>query len=144
MRCSCYIISFKNSYKLQLQYLVLVDTWTTDFAKKYNNTRPILTLYLPCIITNYINKPTICTFCMYLFYNFCTTLHVWNDHFLHHQEFMIYCICGSVQTIQTCSVRPYVRRTHWASYTRLHGLYRAADTVNHELLMMNEMVVPNM
>ena len=26
----------------------------------------------------------------------------------------------------------------------LHGLYRAADTVNHELLMMNEMVFRNM
>ena len=24
-----------------------------------------------------------------------------------------------------------------------HGLYRAADTVNHELLMMNEIVVRN-
>ena len=31
-------------------------------------------------------------FCMYLFYNFCTVLHVSNDHFVHHQEFMIYCI----------------------------------------------------
>ena len=31
-----------------------------------------LTLYIPCIVSNYINKPTKCTFCMYLFYNFCT------------------------------------------------------------------------
>ena len=51
---------------------------------------------------NYINKPTRCTFCMYLFYNFCTTLHVSNDHFVHHQNFMIYCICSSVKTVQTC------------------------------------------
>ena len=47
---------------------------------------------------------------MYLFYNFCTTLHVSNDHFVHHQEFMIYCICSSVQTMQTwltaLAVRP--------------------------------------
>ena len=38
-----------------------------------------LALYVPRIVTNYINKPTRCTFCMYLFYNFCTTLHVSND-----------------------------------------------------------------
>ena len=30
----------------------------------------------------YINKPTRRTFCMYLFYNFCTNLHVSNDHFV--------------------------------------------------------------
>ena len=50
----------------------------------------------------YINKPKRCTFCMYLFYNFCTTLYVSKDHFVHHQEFMIYSICSSVQTMQTC------------------------------------------
>jgi hypothetical protein len=43
-----------------------------------------LTLYVQCIITNYKNKPTSCTFCMYLFYNLCTTLHVSNDYFVHH------------------------------------------------------------
>ena len=37
-----------------------------------------------------------------------------------------------------------VRTVRANSQTRLHGLYRAADTVNHELLMMNEMVVRNM
>ena len=47
-----------------------------------------LTLYVPCIVNNYINKPTRCTFCMYLFYNFCTTLHVSNDHFVLHPEFI--------------------------------------------------------
>ena len=31
----------------------------------------------------YINKPTRCTFCMYLFYNFCTIRHVSNGHFVH-------------------------------------------------------------
>ena len=33
---------------------------------------------------------------------FCTTLHVSNGHFVHHQEFMVYCICSCVQTVQTC------------------------------------------
>ena len=46
--------------------------------------------------TNALNKiyeqTNKCTFCMYLFYNFCTTLHVPNGHFFQHQEFMIYCI----------------------------------------------------
>ena len=51
-------------------------------------------------MTNYINKPTRRTFCTYLFYNLCTTLHVTNDHFVHHLELMIYCICSSVQTMQ--------------------------------------------
>ena len=39
---------------------------------------------------------------MYLFYNFCTTPHVSNDHFVHHQEFTICCVCSSVQTMKTC------------------------------------------
>ena len=52
----------------------------------------ILTLYVPSIITNYVNKPTSCTFCMYLFCNFWRTLRVSNDHSVHHQEFMICCI----------------------------------------------------
>ena len=29
---------------------------------------------------------------MYLFYNSCTNLYVSNEHFFHHQEFVIYCI----------------------------------------------------
>ena len=69
-----------------------------------------LTLYVPCIVTNYVNKPTRCNFCMYLFYNFCKTLRVSKDHFVHHQGFMIYCICSSVQTMQTCLTA--VRHVH--------------------------------
>ena len=38
-------------------------------------------LYAPCIVTNYINKPTICTFCMSLFYNLCTNLRVFEGPF---------------------------------------------------------------
>ena len=63
--------------------------------------------YLPCIVTNYINKPTRCAFCMYLFCNFCTNLHVSNDHFIRHQEFMIYCIlqlCTNRANVSNCSV----------------------------------------
>ena len=45
---------------------------------------------------------------MYLFYNFCTSLHVSSDHFVHHQEFMIYC------ALQPCTNHANVR---------LHGLY---------------------
>ena len=76
----------------------------TRFLQNVRNQLPSdrLTLHVACIVTNYINKPTRCTFCMYLFYNFCTTLHVSKDHFIHHQEFMIYCICSSVQTMQMC------------------------------------------
>ena len=42
----------------------------------------ILTLYVLCIVTNSIYKPTSCTFCMYLFYNLFATLHASNDYFL--------------------------------------------------------------
>ena len=66
-----------------------------------------LTLHVPFIVTIYINKPTRCTFCMYLFYNFCTTLHVSNDHFVNHQAFMIYCIlqlCTNHANVSNCSV----------------------------------------
>ena len=38
---------------------------------------------------------------MYLFYNWCTTLHVSNYHFVHHQEFMIYCVLQLCKTMQT-------------------------------------------
>ena len=37
---------------------------------------------------NQFYKQTRCTFCMYLFYNLCTTLHVSNDYLFHHQEFI--------------------------------------------------------
>ena len=81
----------------------------------------------------------LCVFILQFF----TTLHVSNDHFFHYQEFMIYSICSSVQTMQTCvPARSYGFKTvRPSSQTRLHGLYRAADTVNHELLIMKEMVV---
>ena len=58
---------------------------------------------------NQLRKQTNKMHFMYLFYNFCTNLHVSKDHFVHHQEFMIYCI------LQLC--------TNHA----LHGLYRAAE-----------------
>ena len=67
-----------------------------------NVTLKCLTLYVPCIVTNYVNKPTRCTFSMYLFYNLYAILHDSNDHVVHHQEFTIYRICSSVQTMQTC------------------------------------------
>ena len=70
-------------------------TSTTGYLASRN--LPIRILY----VSYYINKPTRCTFCMYLLYNFCTTLRVSSDHFVHHQEFMIYCICSSVQTMQS-------------------------------------------
>ena len=54
----------------------------------YLHVRPSLTLYVPCNVTNPINKPTRCTFCLYLFYNLSATLHVSNDYFVHHQEFI--------------------------------------------------------
>ena len=37
-------------------WYMFINFWYMDF-----------TLYVPCIVTNYINKPTRCTFCMYLF-----------------------------------------------------------------------------
>ena len=41
---------------------------------------------------------------MYLFYNVRITLHVSKDHFVHHQEFMIYCI------LQLCTNHANVSR----------------------------------
>ena len=83
--------------------------------QKVNKTSPAvllmtcLTLYVLCIVTNYMNKPTRCTFCTYLFYNFYATLRVSKDHFVHHQEFMIYCIlqlCTNHANVSNCSVLP--------------------------------------
>ena len=63
-----------------------------------------LTLYVPFIVTNSTNKKKKMHFCMYLFYNLFATLHVSNDYFVHHQEFI--------------------------NLLYLHRLYTAADTVN--------------
>ena len=74
-------------------------------------------------------------FCMYLFYNFCTVLHVSNDHFVHHQEFMIYCI-----------LQLFTNHAHVSNCVRHVCMVckELQNTVYHELLMMNEMVVRNM
>ena len=72
-----------------------------------NNNNNNLTFYVPSIVTSYINKPTRYTSCMYLFYNFCTTLHVSKDHFVHNREFMIYCtvqLCTNRADVSSCSV----------------------------------------
>ena len=45
-------------------------------------------------------------FCTYLFYNFCTTLHVSNDHFVHHQGFinLLYLqLCTNRADVPNCS-----------------------------------------
>jgi hypothetical protein len=39
---------------------------------------------------------------MYLFYNFCTNLHVSNDYFVHHQEFI------NLLYLQLCTNNPNV------------------------------------
>ena len=81
---------------------------------------------------------------MYLFYNFCTTLHVSSDRFFHHQEFMIYCIlqlCTNHSNVSNCSV---LRLEGRAVRHVCMACTELQNTVNHELLMMNEMVVRNM
>ena len=65
--------------------------------------------YVPCIVTNSINKPTSCTFCMYLFYNLFVTLRASNDHFVHYQEFinLLYLqLCTNRANVSNCSVLP--------------------------------------
>ena len=59
-----------------------------SFLGKIQRSRVILTLYVPRIVTSSINKPTRCTFCMYLFYSLFEKLRVSNDHFDHHNEFI--------------------------------------------------------
>ena len=54
-----------------------------------------------------------------LFYNFRTTQHVSKDQFVHHQEFMIYCI------LQLCTNHANVSVP--GAQTHLHGLCRAAE-----------------
>ena len=67
---------------------------------------------------------------LYVFILQCfTTLYDSNDHFIHNQEFMIYCIlqlCTNHVTVSNCLVLP-VPTVRPSSYTRLHGLYRAAE-----------------
>ena len=107
------------AWPLQVMILNAISLWVTKLSQSYLfffwigkinsslNTTILLTLYVPRVVTNYINKQTRCTFCMYLFYNFCTTLHVSSDHFVHHQAFMIYCIlqlCTNRANVSNCSV----------------------------------------
>ena len=90
-----------------------------------------LTLYVPCIVTNSTNRPTRCSFLYVLILQyFCTTLHVSNDHFVYHQEFMIYCILQlgtNRANVPDCSVLRLVPTVRPSSRARLHGLYRAAE-----------------
>ena len=72
-----------------------------------------------------INKPTRCTFCMFILQSFCNSTCL-------ERLFRSSSGVHDLLYLQLC-------RNH-----AKHGLYRAADTVNHELLMMNEMVVRNM
>ena len=61
-------------------------------------------------VCNYINKPTRYIFCIYLLYNLCTTLHVSNDHFVHHHEFIIYCNCtnhAKMSIDKECKINKY-------------------------------------
>ena len=130
-----------------------IRRYFAKFHTKYNNfdgrrrktyhTFPNSANFLPLIMVLgktyvgriiYINKRTRCTFCMYSFYNLYTTLPVSKDHFVHHQQFMIYCI------LQLCANRAETCLTAWS-----YGWNRTElqNTVNHELLMMNEMVVRN-
>jgi hypothetical protein len=62
-------------------------------------------------------------FCMYLLYNFCTNLHVSNDHFVHHQEFMIYCI------LQLCTNRANVSADTCARFVFLALLHHETATL---------------
>ena len=65
-------IHFLYVFILQFLYNSIVVVFSVDSLKGLMFTN--LTLYVLWIVTNYINKPTRCTFCVCLFYNFCTTL----------------------------------------------------------------------
>ena len=71
---------------------------------------------------------------MYLFYNFCTTLRDSKDHFVHHQEFMIYSICSSVQTMQTCLT---AWSYGWNRTVHLVGLFIKLLTINDSYNVKN-------
>ena len=63
-------------------------------------------------------------FFVYLFYNLFATPHVWNDYFVHSQQFIIYCICSSVQTMRTClTARSYVWNCLFTELVTMHGTY---------------------
>ena len=93
-----------------------------EISRKIWNTCARLTLYAPRIVTNSINKPTRLTFCMYLFYNLFTTLHVSDDYFFQHQEFinLLYLqLCTNSAETLTCA--PLNR--HLLSFLYNHSLY---------------------
>ena len=67
---------------------------------------------------------------MYLFYNLCTTLHVSKDHFVHHQEFIIYRICISGQNMLTC----LTARSYGWNLLRCPRISFSVEPVRHSLL----------
>ena len=99
---------FHNILLIELQFFPIYDSVFNLMIVTYSrNMWPILTLYVPRIVTVYINKPTRCTFCIYLFYNLYTTLHVSNDHFIHHQKLinLLYLqLCTNRANVPNCSV----------------------------------------
>ena len=55
----------------------------------------------------FYKQPARCTFCMYLFYNLFATLHVSNDCFVHHQQFinLLYLqLCTNRANVPNCTV----------------------------------------
>ena len=74
------LLVLQNLHNRSVSYLI-TPAWKLNekLIKKVYLYCLFLTLYVPCIVTNSINKQTRCTFCMYLFYNLFITLHVSNE-----------------------------------------------------------------
>jgi hypothetical protein len=70
---------------------------------------------------------------MYLFYNLCTIVHVSNDHFVHHQEFMIYCI------LQLCTNHAGAHLVGlFVKLCKMHGTYNVKRRRYHHVICITK------
>ena len=68
-------VFWKNvGFRMSVSYVACTGAQDGHFWTFSSIVRRSLTFYVPCIVTNYINKPTGRTFFMYLSHNFCTTM----------------------------------------------------------------------
>ena len=98
-----------------------------------------LKLCVPCIITNYVNGPTRCTFShLFILQFFMSTLHVSNDRVVHHQELIVvYCITQLCTILRVCPAGQL--------NTHSHDCTELCNTAHYDqLLMMNDSIVRNM
>ena len=126
-----FLISWVSRVWQRIMTVFIVQTGTDRDVRELKWSVINLTLYLPRIVTKYINKPTRCTFLMYLLYNLLYNKYMFRivTSFIHW-SFGVCSIYSSVQTVQTCLT---AWSSGWDSVPVWCGLSSASDRQNSNI-----------